>query len=172
MKKNIAISLLSAVAVCASANSISWSLEELDVSSYATDSANPQWQYVFLTGTPQQPAGNNAVDFYEQDGNTVSSQGTTANLDSTANYVLALWDGSSSKYYGFQDGSGNFLTVTVADFDMPGGTTPATFADQVAAGTVSKNGVSYTLSSTAVVPEPGTATLALAGLALLIRRRK
>lgn len=171
MKKNIAISLLSAVAVCASANSISWSLEDYDVSSY-TGSDNPQWQYVFLTGTPQQPAGTTTVDFYEQEQNTVWSQGTTDNLDPTANYVLALWDGSSSKYYGFQDGSGNFLTVTVADFDMPGGTTPATFADQVAAGTVSKNGVSYTLSSTAVVPEPGTATLALAGLALLIRRRK
>lgn len=171
MKKNIAISLLSAVAVCASANSISWSLEDYDVTGY-TGSDTPQWQYVFLTGTPQQPAGTTTVDFYEQDGTKVWASGTTDNLDPTASYVLALWDGSSSKYYGFRDASGNFLTVTVADFDMPGGTTPSTFADQVATGTVSKGNATYTLSSTAVVPEPGTAALALAGLALLIRRRK
>jgi uncharacterized protein (TIGR03382 family) len=182
MKKILSLASVATLVLSAGANTIDWSFSDVTVPSTPE---NANWQYVFLTyGTASDPttwemAGSNTEYDSEKNGETgkVDAMGTwTDSATSTQSYVIALWDGvtqSGNRFYAYQNSDNSYVTVTASDLMGTPGTsaglpgTSGSVVEQIAAGT---NGVH--LSSTPVVPEPGTAALALAGLALLIRRRK
>ena len=183
MKKILSLASVATLVLSAGANTIDWSFSEVEVPSTPE---NAQWQYVFLTyenaNNPStwEMAGSNTDYDSEKNGTTVDAMGTwTDTAPSTQSYVIALWDGvtqSGNRFYAYQNSDQSYVTVTAAQLMGTAGTsaglpgTSGSVVEQIAAGTGSYSNVS--LSSTPVVPEPGTAALALAGLALLIRRRK
>ncbi len=181
MKNKILLSLSAGVALVAGANTISWTIDGI---SAPADVENAQWQYVFLTqsGSGLTDTATDREVESETDSSAIYAQGTwtdsTVN-DPTTKYVVALWDGvttTGNRYYTFMNGT-EYLTVTPGDFtesDPTSGSTSTmsgSIANLLSAGSVTVDGKTYSLSTTAV-PEPSTAALALAGLALLIRRRK
>ena len=114
------------------ANSIPWLLSDSDESGALLDidpirnNADASWQFVFLTdnnGTLTDNGGGQEYISYEEDESSSFAdnggfcEGTWSdNLDETAKYVVALWDGvSGSPWYAISDGE-DYITIDAAAF--------------------------------------------------------
>ena len=114
------------------ANSIPWLLSDSDESGALLDIdpirniADASWQFVFLTdnnGTLTDNGGGQEYISYEEDESSSFAdnggfcEGTWSdNLDETAKYVVALWDGvSGSPWYAISDGE-DYITIDAAAF--------------------------------------------------------
>ena len=178
MNFKFALSVLSAGAIGAFANTIPWTIENADIVNVDPVKGNEtaNWQYVFLTQDTHENNGSNA-DVYGFDSKEGFNEGSWSDTNNTAaDYIVALWDGTSSTYYALKDGSGNYVTVNSAAFDQgwnggQGANPGASDAGAAAIETITANLASRTYTA-AAVPEPATAALALVGVAMLVRRRK
>lgn len=175
MNFKFALSILSAGAIGAFANTIPWSIDNAGIVNVPPVKGNEtaNWQYVFLTeGTLENNGRQTYVDGFDE--KTGQNEGIWEDTSSsTAPYVVALWDGNdSSPYYAIKDAGGTYVKVNPGDFDQTwspnptGGDAGAARIEEITANVAS--GV-YTA---AAVPEPATAALAFVGVAMLIRRRK
>lgn len=174
MNFKFALSILSAGAIGAFANTIPWSIDNVNIASQSPVSGNPDanWQYVFLTDDNGTLVNNGRQDWTDEfDKSTGTNEGVWSDSStSAANYIVALWDGSSSQFYAVKNGD-NYVTVNSGDFNGwsasgsdVGATTLETVTNNLASGTGPY--------SVVAVPEPATAALALVGVAMLVRRRK
>lgn len=173
MKKFLALSAAVALVATLQANMIEWSLPAL------TDGSDQAVSYtlddiVFIpTATPTS---------YDDATGKISGTASGSNtlIDSDDDYVAATWTdsvttpteyymaykGSDGVFYALNDGAGDPVTITTTASDPlnPG---------SAANGSVFLADSSNTVKTVApAVPEPATAVLALAGIAMLIRRRK
>lgn len=102
------------------ANSIYWNIDNADILGIEPIQNDPtaNWQFVFLTndnGTLTDNGGSNTyVDTFDEDG--VNEGNWNDNLDATAEYVVALWDGNGeSPYYAIKNGN-DYVTVGAESF--------------------------------------------------------
>ena len=176
MKKYLAFTAAVALVASLQANIIDWSLPTL------TDGNGNDIDYsmddiVFISTTAS------GIDYDSVSGKitgvTPSGSNTLIDEDTTDKYIAATWTdtlsapqtyymaykGSDGSYYALED-SGAAYQVTVSgggDPLIPGSGTGSAFRGDDA----------DTVKTVApAVPEPATAVLALAGIAMLIRRRK
>lgn len=181
MKFNAILSLLAIASVGAVANTVSWNIDNLDTTGLSGDKTSTQWQYVFLTQGQDglTRAGENTyVDNFEFEGSTLASGTWEDNANSSATYVVALWDGATPEVWNVFKNGDQYLTVAASDIiggggdapvsDLTSGTLEALNAGP-SNGALTLGNVSY---SAQAVPEPATAALAFVGVAMLIRRRK
>ncbi len=177
MNFKFALSLLSVGAIGAFANTINWTLDNAGLVGRdpikGHESSN--WQYVFLTndgGTLSNNSGSNTYleRFDSTDG---TNQGTwTDGLNTSTDYVVALWDGvTAGQYYAVKDSDNKYVTVNSNQFSMGFNQTGPIQSGEAALKTITDNLASGTYTA-AAVPEPATAALAFVGVAMLIRRRK
>lgn len=188
MKTRLSFAISLASAAMLSASVIEWDLPTLENGSndsldFGTDASN----IVFLlqnntsydsdtgvyTVTGSQPTGSNSV--IDQDDEYIAATWTDDNT-SGGTYVMAFYDGTT--YYSIDNGSGSPITVTTSVNDnydplIPGSTSGATATfDSTSLGDTAHTVSTTAKNPTTPVPEPATAALALAGVALLFRRRK
>ena len=183
MKKSLTFAVSLASAAMLSASVIDWELPNLtdgkgnalsisdsDIvflleSSYTYDGATG------LFDVSSAPSGNNVIN--DQDDEYTAGTWTDSNT-AGGTYAMAFYDSSSGKYYAISDGNSGYMTVS-ASADNPN-------ADPTIPNSSTSGSLSYddfpvsatgTVSTVAQqVPEPATAALALAGVAMLIRRRR
>ena len=86
---------------------------------------------------------------------------------SPAQYIMAFYNSENHNYYALDDGSGSPILVSVDNANAQNAVT-----DGYAGYSAEANGVSTVKTMAQQVPEPTTAALALAGVALLVRRRR
>lgn len=177
MKKFLAFSAAVGIVATLSANTIDWSLPNLQ----NADNGTINYQLgdiVFIptaaptsydstegviTGTPGDNGSNILID--QETGENGYMAGTwTDDLNSSTTYYMA-YKGKDGTFYSINDGTGAAVTVTSSDDPLKPGDPNATV------DLATDNTTVHTVNHT-VVPEPATAVLALAGVAMLIRRRK
>ncbi|MBR1608236.1 MAG: PEP-CTERM sorting domain-containing protein [Kiritimatiellae bacterium] len=176
-KAAFSFALAGLLAASAGAMQIDWNIDDvgsvLSSAGITSSVSSPQWQYVFLTKDANDNySDNNGSNIgYESDSDGAGATWSDETSGTSATYVVALWDGVSTsgenKVLSVLQNNGSDITVNVtAGTDPslgPGSWTPSVDAETLPTVTGSK---------AVTVPEPATAALALAGLALLIRRRK
>ncbi|MBQ6245801.1 MAG: PEP-CTERM sorting domain-containing protein [Kiritimatiellae bacterium] len=188
MKSKITFVLSVGFAAMLSASVIEWDLPNLESGngtsleldnitfllvndSSATELVNSNGEIDTTKATPQTGASY-GVDFTDGDysyGSYSDSVGDSGG--GTANYIMAFYNPENGKYYAISDGNEGYITVEVDN-------SPAARMAAVSTGYPGWSESSQTTPRTTVttisqsVPEPATAALALAGLAMLIRRRR
>lgn len=190
MKTRLSFAISLASAAMLSASVIEWDLPTLangndDPLAFGTDASNivfllwNESSYDSATGvytpTGSQPNGSNSV--IDQDDEYIAATWTDDNT-SGGTYIMAFYDPSTSTYYSINNGNGDPITVPTSvneNYDplIPGSTSGAvaTF-DSTSLGSTAHTVSRTAGSGSTPVPEPATAALALAGVALLLRRRK
>lgn len=180
MKTSLSLAVSLASAAMLSASVIDWELPNL------TDGNGNDLTYsvndiVFIADAPgvydaatgklnPNPAPSGSNELIDAD-DTYMAGTWTDNLSGAMTYYMAVKSGSS--YYAISDGNGSAMTVSVSDTT---GADPLIPSSSVGA-TVGYESFTTTSSGTvgtvaAAVPEPATAALAFAGVAMLIRRRR
>lgn len=159
----------------ASAASIDWTLKG---SSFTTSDGSATRAYNYLV-----------VAILESDLNSAVSAISTINTDSStfASYVKSTGTtaktGATSGSFTVSQDSGVSIPLVLIAFDadnytdaknylVSGTETGVTYEPPSTPTTATFNSASYSGKSWTAVPEPSTAALALAGLALLLKRRK
>ncbi|MBR1835789.1 MAG: PEP-CTERM sorting domain-containing protein [Kiritimatiellae bacterium] len=181
MKKTaFSFALVGVLAASVGAMQIDWNIDDVDsvltTAGISSDGSSANWQYVFLTsdgnGKYSDNNGSNAYETGTEDGATWASGTWSDDLarGDTSTYVVALWDGSTvkngNKVVSVLQNNGSDVTVTAPGTDPS--LNPGSYAPAIDASSLAVSGPAKSVT----VPEPATAALALAGLALLIRRRK
>lgn len=175
MKKILALLAIAGMVCTASASSIQWSLKG---SSFTTSDGSATRAYDYLVAVvlaSDLDAATSAISTINTDSSAfesyVKATGTTTKTGAASggftvsdpsgtsiSYVLFAFD--ANKYADAK----NYLVsdaVTAVSYEPPSSPTTATY-----------DSATYANHSWTAVPEPSTAALALAGLALLIKRRR
>ena len=173
MKKFLAFSAAVAIVASLQANVIDWSLPNLtdgsnNPVSYTLDdivfiptAAPTTYNAGVVNGTPSS-GSNTLID--SDDGYMAGTW--TDNLSDATTYYMA-YAGADGKYYAIDNG-GAAYTVTVD----PTTANPLVPGSGQGEALLGDSGATSVSTVAAAVPEPTTAVLALAGVAMLIRRRK
>lgn len=184
MKKSITFALAALTASFAFSNTIEWALENVDGLSkvvgnqgYEVALLNTAWYSVDeKTGVATVNSGatvngendySNYEDGYAYGWWKDDLESDPDDSDTAATYYLAIFDTASSTYYALADKKVQPTTpyaISTADMDQSGLYGEKEFY-YIASDVMDAK-------SFKVVPEPATAALALAGIALLFRRRK
>lgn len=175
MKKLLSLLIVAAMAGAASAASIDWTLKG---SSFTTSDGSATRAYDYLV-----------VAILESDLNSAVSAISTINTDSTAfeSYVQSSGTttktGATSGSFTVSQDSGVSIPLVLIAFDannyaeaqnylVSDAQTGVTYEPPSTPTTATFNSGSYANHEWTAVPEPSTAALALAGLALLLKRRR
>ena len=199
MKKTILAALLCAIATSASAVTLSWASStaiKFDGSNLKNNE-NVTGYLIYLGTSSLSDSYNLTKDSTAE--SIISSIGTQAGDKKSKTNAMSKLSGEFDFNYsdGYENGSSKFalllsytsegktyFNLTSADYTLAGGNdanvaeaiAPVNPSDASFAFSFGSAGESKTLSSgggwTVAVPEPSTAMLALAGLALLIKRRR
>lgn len=178
MKKKLSIALSLASAAMLSASVIEWDLPNLTsgdgktalsasdvVFLLVSDSSGLVDSSGVVDTTKASNVGMTSVEF--DDGSYMyGSYSDTVNT-SPAQYIMAFYNSENHNYYALDDGSGSPILVSVDNANAQNAVT-----DGYAGYSAEANGVSTVKTMAQQVPEPTTAALALAGVALLVRRRR
>lgn len=175
MKKKISLAVSLASVTMLSASVIEWELPNLTDGSGKNDLTVSAQNIVFIadaaepvngiiSGTPAD-GGNNVIE--DQD-DTYTAGTWTDNLTGSHTYYMAYVNNGT--YYAISDGNGGVITATVTGNEDP--LLPSsTYGGNVSySNFTTTNGKVGTVAQS--VPEPATAALAFAGLAMLVRRRR
>lgn len=180
MKKTIPFAVAVLAASFAFSNSIEWALDNID--DYGVVSGD--YKVAFLNAASYEidmktglaslkdgssADGNNVYEEYVNTGSDRYAYGEWQdNASAPTSYYLAIFDTASSSYYALSESSGldsadpyMISTSNMAVSGLYGDDSSKFIASDVLADKHFR-----------VVPEPATAALALAGVALLFRRRK
>lgn len=174
MKKIFTLGLSLAAVVTVVANTINWSLTNFDVNQNGTTKTLSDYQIFLLPETYTITDGVATTDGTALE-SSVINYGTTVEgsveVDDSiteANYLMALYSGG--KYYALADGNSPIvIPYDSSKLDPYSGAYEA--GDTLMGQEGAPSGSNYHTVA-AAVPEPATAVLALAGVAMLIRRRR
>ena len=175
MKKFLALSAAVAIVASLQANTIEWSLPAL------TDGTGNDIDYtvddiVFIsTASPTSYDSTSG----KITGTTPSGSNTMTDYDDVDKYIAGVWDdsltGGGTYYMAYKGADGTFYALS-GDSGAVTVTAPASSDPLIpgsGSGKVFLADSGDTVRTVApAVPEPATAVLALAGIAMLIRRRK
>ena len=175
MKKILTLGLSLAAVATVVANTINWSLTNFEVTNADGSKGKLSDYKVFLlpetytitdgVATTAGTAVESSVINYTD---TVEGSADVGNLTGTKDFLMALYAGD--KYYALTDGSAPVvINYDSAVVDPYSGAFEA--GDTLMGQNGAPEGKTYRTMA-AVVPEPATAVLALAGIAMLIRRRR
>ena len=178
MKKFLAFSAAVAIVASLQANTIDWSLPTL-LESGNGDTVN--WNIDKIVFVPT--ASPTSYDSTSGVITGTPASGSSDAFDQDDDYVAATWTdnltGSVEYYMAYQGGDGVLYAIANPEGGGAYTVTANSAGDPLIPGSKSGNALlaqdeSVTSVSTVaqVVPEPATAVLALAGIAMLIRRRK
>jgi hypothetical protein len=182
MKKFVTLMMVALVAISASAASIDWKFSGLTTAAKRiVDSTGANYNgniYLILAEDASTLTATTTKDTFEETlssitvGTTTVADGKASNATATNTGWLSQAQGGSQ--YDFQivvyDGAQYYLSAIKTEYAYTDPTTPTsvTFTAQDIGKTYQNaQGVKFT-----AVPEPASAMLALAGVAMLIRRRK
>ena len=180
MKKSLSIALSLASATMISASVIDWEIPNLTdgdghALSYDVDDivfiADVPGVYDSATGKLNpDPAPSGANKLIDQDDKYMAGTWTDS-LSGPVTYYMALKSGNS--YYALSDGNNSAMIVSVSDTTGADPLIPDSAVGakvRYASFTTTPSGTVGTVAPS--VPEPATAALAFAGIAMLIRRRR
>lgn len=182
MKKRLSLAISLASAVMLSASQIEWDLPNLTTTAGDTTTPLDLNNIVFLLMSDATSVSDGVIE------NATAVSGADQGVDYTAGgytygsyednitsspatYIMAYHNPENGKYYAISDGnSGNITAITASvnnDADPRN-----VVIDGYAHFSAVENGMTRATTIAQSVPEPATAALALAGLAMLIRRRR
>jgi len=179
MKKQLSLLLSVASVAMLSASQIEWDLPNLTTTAGDTTTPLNLNNIVFLLTSDATSVKDGVIE------NATAVSGADQGVDYTAggytygsyednitsspaNYIMAYYNSENGKYYAISDGSDGYITASVDN-----GADPRNVViDGYASFSAVKNGMTSATTVAQSVPEPATAALALAGLAMLIRRRR
>ncbi len=175
MKKKISLAVSLASVTMLSASVIEWELPNLTDGSGKNDLTVSAQNIVFIadaaapvngiiSGTPAE-GGSNQIEDQDE---TYTAGTWTDNLTGAHTYYMAYKSGDT--YYAISDGNGGVITATVTGNEDPLLPSSQYGSNVSYSNFTTTNGKVGTVAQS--VPEPATAALAFAGLAMLLRRRR
>ena len=179
MKKRLSLAMSLASAVMLSASQIEWDLPNLTTTAGDTTTPLNLNNIVFLLTSDATSVNDGVIENatavanadqgvdYIAGGYTYGSYYDDISTG-TANYIMAYYNSENGKYYAISNGSDGYITASVNNDADPRNVVTGGYAGFSAVG----NGMTRATTVAQSVPEPATAALALAGLAMLIRRRR
>ena len=174
MKKFLAFSAAVAIVASLQANTIEWSLPALtDGNGKGIDYTLDDIVFISTASPTSYDSTSGKITGTTPSGSNTSIDGSESG--DTEKYLVGLWEDSltgGGDYYMAYKGSDGTFYALAGDSGAVTVTAPASSDPLIPGSGSGKVFLADSSNTVKIVPEPATAVLALAGIAMLIRRRK